>query len=323
MKEKTSPDILPENSESTNRKLVYGAAVLFSLIVGFSFLAIKNSMVVATPLEILTHRYNFAAIAAFIPLALGHRDVNFENKSREKLFLTTGFYLGFMSFQALGLVFATSIESGIIFAVVPIFAKIIAYFYLGEKGTLVQNAFVILSISAVIAMFVFGAQDFQGVSMIGLILLIISSVLMAFSNVFMRGVRGEYNPATIAFSIAVGGCLLFNMISLASGVVTEGPLQYFAPLRHWEFVVATAFLGALSTTFSSRLIAYMLAHMEAVKATIFGNLSTAISIIAGVIFLKEPLHLYHIVCTTLIIIGVIGTSLSGAPRPDRERKTNY
>ncbi|MGI6732728.1 MAG: DMT family transporter [Anaerovoracaceae bacterium] len=306
--EKASDNLQDKNK---NMKLVYGAAGLFSFIVGFSFLAIKTSMSMSTPLEILTYRYNFAAVAALVPFALGRRKIDLAYKPKKQLILTVAFYLGFMGFQAYGLIFATSIESGIIFAIVPIFAKIIAYFYLGEKGTLKQNLFIVLSISAVIAMFVLSVQDFQGVSAIGLLLLFISSVCMALSNVLMRGVRSEYNPYTIAFFIALSGCLLFNMITLITGAVSGEPLQYFAPLFRWEFILATAFLGVLSTTLSSQLVAYMLANMEAVKATIFGNLSTAISIIAGVVFLREPLYMYHVICTVLIIVGVVGTSLCG------------
>lgn len=309
-----------ENSTEKSKIIVYGAAVLFSLIVGFSFLAVKTSMVIATPLEVLTYRYNFAALSALVPVVVRYVKIDLKGKPLKRLMLTAGFYLGFMVFQAIGLLFATSIESGIIFAIIPILAKIIAHYYLGEKGDWKQNVFITLSIAAVIAMFVFSVQDFQGVSVTGLILLFVSSLLMALSNVFMRGVRSEFSPYTIAFAISLGGCLFFNAATLASGVISGEPIQYLAPLGHWEFVLACAFLGIPSTMVSSLLMAFMLAHMQAVKATIFGNLSTAISIIVGVIFLKEPLYLYHIVCTTFIIIGVIGTSMSGAPRPDRERK---
>ncbi len=310
------------NTEAEQSKMkVYGAAVLFSLVVGFSFLAIKTSMKVATPLEILTYRFNFAAMGAVIPLAVGYIKIDLTGKPPKKLILSAGFYLAFMAFQALGLLFATSIESGIIFAIIPILAKIIAHYYLGEKGDWKQNAFICLSITAVIVMFVFSVQDFQGISVSGLILLFLSSFFMALSNVFMRGARREFSPYTIAFAIALGGCLLFNAVTLIMGAVRGEPLHYLAPLAHWEFILSMAFLGVLSTLVSSLLMAYMLAHMPAVKATIFGNLSTAISIVAGVVFLREPLFLYHVVCTALIIAGVVGTSLSGSPRPKRESES--
>lgn len=301
-----------DEADKPGKLKLYGIAILFSFIVGFSFLGIKTSMVVASPLEILTYRFNFAAIAALLPVALNLTKLNTKGKILRRLLVPACLYLGFMVLQAIGLLYASSIVSGIIFAVIPIFAKIIAYYYLGEKGDWKENIFVSMSIVAVIAMFVFSATDFQGVSIKGLILLIISSILMALSNVLMRGVRREFSPYTIAFAIAIGGCLVFNMATIAVGAATEGPLHYLEPLRHWRFIVATAFLGIPSTLISSLLMAYMLAHMEAVKAAVFGNLSTGISIVAGVLFLKEQLEIYHIICSIFIIAGVIGTSRRGS-----------
>ena len=43
--------------------------------------------------------------------------------------------------------------------------------------------------------------------------------------------------------------------------------------------------------------------------SVFSNLSTIISIAAGATLLNEDIFLYHIVGSTLIIIGVIGTNL--------------
>lgn len=305
------PGIDDAKKKKNSKITVYGAALLFSFTVGFSFLGVKVCMEVATPLQILTYRYNFAALSAILPLVSKKVKIDLRGKSIGKLFLPAGLYLGFMASQTVGLLFASTIESGIIFAIVPVLAKIIAYYYLNEKGNWKQNLFVTLSITAVIAMFIFSITDFQGVSIKGLIFLTASSVMMALSNVFMRGGRKEFSPYSIAFTICIGGCIIFNFVTFAIAAIRGTPLNYFDLLSHWRFVVAILFLGIPTTLGSSLLMAYMLANMEAVKATIFGNLSTCISIVAGVIFLSEPLKAYHVVCAMLIITGVIGTSLSG------------
>ena len=67
-------------------------------------------------------------------------------------------------------------------------------------------------------------------------------------------------------------------------------------------------------------MAYMLAHMEIVQSTIFGNASTAISIIAGAVILGEPLTIYHILCAALILVGVIGLALAPAPEENSGKK---
>ncbi|MDD2484489.1 MAG: DMT family transporter [Eubacteriales bacterium] len=297
--------------QNKQKKKVYLAAIAFTIIVGFSFLGVKTSVNVATPLETLTYRFNFAFLAALILPVFGAVKIDLSHKDKKGLLLSACCYLGFMILQTIGLLYASSIESGIIFACIPIFAKLIAHIVLGEKGTWVQTIFVTISVAALIAMFVLGARDFQGVSMKGLSILFLSSILMAVSNVAMRYARKEYKPYVISFVIAGLGCLIFNVATIAGGLFAGQGIDYFAPLVHPEFIVATAFLGIPSTLISALLMAYMLAHLEAVKATIFGNLSTAISITVGVLILGEPLYGYHIICTILIIIGVIGTSVSG------------
>lgn len=293
--------------DNSNLK-VYGSAVIFSLIVGFSFLGVKTCVSVATPVETLTYRFNFAFLASLLVVAAGMAKIDVKGKSKRNLALTAGLYLGFMVFQTIGLVFSTSVESGIIFAIIPILAKIIAGVLLKEATSWKQNIFVCLSVAAVITMFVLGSTDIS-VNTTGLIILLISSLCMAVSNVMMRYVRTIYTPFEISFFITGGGCLLFNLATIVIGVKNGTLGDYLAPLSHMNFVIATAYLGVLSTLVSALLMAYMLANMEAVKATIFGNVSTAISIVAGVVVLGEPLQIYHIICTVLIIAGVIGLSL--------------
>lgn len=287
---------------------VYGSAVLFSLIVGFSFLGVKTCVSVATPLETLTFRFNFAFLATLIIVLAGLVKIDLKGKPKKNLALTAGLYLGFMVLQTIGLVFSTSIESGIIFAIIPILAKIIASVFLKESTTWKQNVFVCMTVATVISMFVLGASDIT-VNITGLVILLLSSVSMALSNVMMRYVRGVYKPFEISYFITGGGCLIFNLAAIAYGLKTGTLGNYFEPLSHVNFIFAAAYLGIPSTLVSALTMAYMLAHMEAVKATVFGNLSTAISIVAGVIVLGEPLQIYHVICTIIIIAGVIGLSL--------------
>jgi drug/metabolite transporter (DMT)-like permease len=300
---------------------IYGSALLFSVIVGFSFVGIKTCLSVADSLETLTYRFNFAFLASLIVVLSGLAKVDLKEKPKKKLVLTAGLYLGFMALQTMGLVFSTSVESGIIFAIIPIIARIIAGIFLKESTNWKQNAFVCMSVAAVITMFVLGASDIT-VNLAGLVILMLSSVSMACSNVMMRYVRGVYKPFEISLFIAGGGCLAFNLATIILGIRNGTLPGYLEPLSHMNFIIASAYLGILSTLASSVMISYMLANMDAVKATIFGNLSTAISIVAGVLMLGEPLQPYHIVCTVLIITGVVGLSLPSmakkADHPDRD-----
>ena len=296
--------------DKTNSVKGYGAAILFSILVGFSFLGVKTCVPLASSLQILVHRYNFAFLALVIILALRIGKINLRGKPKKNLILTAGFYVGFMVLQVVGLIFSTSIEGSIIFAIIPIIAKIISSLFLGEKSSVLQNIFVCLTVAALIVMIVMGSTTVT-LNIGGAILLVLSSISMAISNVFMRYVRDQYKPIEISAAIIIGGCVIFNLAFLVQGLFSGTLHTYFEPFSHPEFIIATAYLGVGCILLSAQLMSYSLSKMEAVKATIFGNVSTAISIIAGVVVLGEPLLAYHIVCTVLIIVGVVGLSVSG------------
>lgn len=283
----------------------YIAAVVFSVVVGFSFLGIKTCVPVATTLQILVWRYNWAALVMLVFVVTGFARLQIKEKPKKNLFLTAGFYIGFMILQTTGLIFSTTIESGIIFAIIPIFTKLLAGAILKEKGSLADNFFMMLSISALIIMFLMEATQLEA-NILGIFILVLSSLSLAISNVYMRYVRKEYKPVEISAAICFMGALAFNIGYIFSGNASH----YFEPLKHVEFIVATLYLGTACIVLSAHLMAYMLQRMPAVNATIFGNLSTAISIVAGILVLGEPLLGFHIVCTLLIIVGVLGISWS-------------
>ena len=53
---------------------------------------------------------------------------------------------------------------------------------------------------------------------------------------------------------------------------------------------------------------YMLANLKAANASVFFNLATVISIIAGVVIMREHLYWYQIVGGVCIIVSVWGTN---------------
>lgn len=315
---------MSSNIEDKKTKIkVYTVAVIYTVVIGFSFLAIKVCVPYAEPLQILSYRYLFGLIGV-IGWFVGRKVLGIyiekpPGRHKMKLYLTAGFYIGFMTFQILSMYFATSIEGAIIFAMVPIFAKIIARIFLGETSTLLQNAFVGITVVALIVLIILNATDVS-VSLPGIILLTISSISMAISNVLMRYVRGTFKPIEITTTIVIGGFFLFNGVSVIKSAATGGFGDYFEPLTHPQFLIAIAFLGIFCILLSAQFMAYMLANLEIVQSTIFGNASTAITIVAGALILGEPLQWYHLVCATLIIVGVVGLSIAPASAENTTKK---
>lgn len=294
----------------------YSAAALFSMLIGFSFLGIKMCIPYASTLHILVHRYNFALLAVILLIALGIVKIDLRGKPKKNLCLTAGFYIAFMLFQVAGLYFATSIEGSIIFAAVSIMVQIIAAILLKEKPTWVQSVFIVCTVGALMVMVVLGST---GISFnpLGMVLLFIASIFSALSNVFMRYVRGQYKPIEISAAIVVGGTVIFNVLFFISKIVTHSAVGYFEPLHHAKFVIAAFYLGVGCILLSAQTMSYLQSKLQAAKAAVFGNVSTAISIVAGVVVLGETLYWYHIVCSAIIVACAIGLNFSGNNKGDK------
>lgn len=288
----------------------YGAAVFFSLLVGFSFLWIKTCIPYVDSLQLLAHRFDFALLALVLLLVFKVVKTDLKGKPKKNLMLTAGFYVGFMFFQVLGLYFATSIEGSIIFAAVPIMVQIIASVFLKEKSTWLQNVFVIVSVLALMVMVVMGSSDVS-VDPVGLVLLLIASICMALSNVYMRYVRSQYRPIEISAAIIIMGTIVFNVLFIVKGLIAGNAQGYFAPFTHIEYVTGTIYLGVGCILLSAQIMSYLQSKLQAARASVFGNLATAISIVAGAVLLGEPLRVYHVICTVLIVAGVIGLNFFG------------
>jgi Permeases of the drug/metabolite transporter (DMT) superfamily len=73
-------------------------------------------------------------------------------------------------------------------------------------------------------------------------------------------------------------------------------------------------LGILSSLVTAFTANYALSRLEATKAVVFSNLSTVVSIAAGALVLGEPVEIYHLAGSLLIIAGVWGTNRPGTVR---------
>lgn len=300
--------------DDIERKKGYMAAVAFSILVGFSFLGVKVCQSHTESLNVLCYRYDFAFVVIMILVISGIIKLDIMTKPKKKLLLTAGFYVGFMALQVIGLAYSTSVEGSIIFAIVPIIVKVIASVFLKERSTWLGNIFVCLTVAALIFMIVMGAGDGDlEINPLGTVLLLLSSVSMALSNIFMRYTRDEYKPVEVTFTIVIIGFIGFNCAMVVKSIICGDSItDYFAPLTTPQVFVSAGYLGIGCILLSAHLTTYMLGRLEAVKGTIFGNVSTAISIVVGVIVLGESLMWYHILCTICIIAGVVGLSRSGS-----------
>lgn len=293
----------------TEKSRAYIAAFTYAFIVGFAFLFVKMTLTFASPLDTLAHRFTIAFIAAIIfqfvtktQLKINWRDIG------RILPLSLLYPIFFFAFQVFGLNHTSSSEAGIIQATIPIFTLMLASLILKERATRGQLAFMSLSVFGVIYLFVMNGARVDIANLVGIALILVSSFVSALYNVFARKLTQQYSLVTLTYVMTFLGFVFFNILAIGSHVIDGTTSQFFLPFLHMKFLFAILYLGILSSLLTSFLSNYALSKIEAYKMSVFSNFATLLTIMAGVLFLQEAFHLYHLIGAIFIIIGVVGTN---------------
>jgi drug/metabolite transporter (DMT)-like permease len=102
--------------------------------------------------------------------------------------------------------------------------------------------------------------------------------------------------------------LNYNSISIGKHLIKGTISSFFTPLTNLSFIISILYLGVLSSLGTSLMTNYILSKIEASKMSVFANLGTVITIIAGAAVLNENIYYYHIIGSVLIVGGVLGAN---------------
>lgn len=292
-----------------NKNSAYLAALFYAIIIGLSFLFTKITLGFSNPIDILAYRFIASFIAISIPVLFKLVPVRYNKKRILKVLPLAFLYpLSFFAFQTFGLQYATSSEAGIILASAPVFTMVMASYFLKEKSNIFQKISIGISLLGVLYItFMKGATiDFANIK--GMILLLLSALSFAGYSVLARKLVKDYTTIELSFVMITISFIVFTTAALTKNIASGTMTEFLIPLKNIKFIMSILYLGVLSTLGTSLLTNFALSKLEASKLIVFANLGTVISIVAGVMFLKEDLFYYHIIGSILIVGGVLGTN---------------
>lgn len=295
--------------EINKNKFVYLTAILYALITGHSFLFTKIALKTAEPVDILAYRFTAAFIGILIPILFGWVKVDYSKGRVKKIIPLSLFYpLLFFGFQTIGLQYATSSEAGILSASSPIFTLILASYFLKEKSSMLQKLSIIVSVLGVVYITAMKGLALNLNNLLGIILLLLSAISISIYNVLVRTLSKGYTNIELSCIMITVSFICYNAISIGKHLANGSLRNYFALLGNTSFLISIIYLGVLSSLITSLSTNYILSKIEASRMSVFSNLGTVITIIAGVIFLKESVYYYHIIGSIFIIGGVVGAN---------------
>ena len=286
---------------------------------GFSFMASRTALNHVPILVLLSHRF----LIAFLLMNLAPRKLR-EHKRLSRKQLGSLLLLGLLEpviyffGEQYGLLHSTSIFSGVMIAGIPIVATLAAWPLLKERPTLRQLLFCVLSVLGVVGVALLSGNEGRP-ELIGVLALLVAVFSAVGYSLLSRSLSQELSSYTRTYAIMAVGAVAFTPLALWQ---CRGDLgAYIRPFAEPSYLLSVLFLAVFCSVICYALYGYSIARMTVAREAIFANLTTAVSVFAGAVFLHEPFSVWTLLCCALMLLGVWGVQRS-EKKPEKKLEKN-
>lgn len=283
------------------------AAVVSNGIFGFSFMFSSVALKVTTPETLLMLRFLLAfALISVIAFFMSRKKdapqwLRFSLKGKPILpLLGLGVLQPVVYFlcENWGVKLTNSTVGGVIIALIPIVAMSMGRVFLREKVQPLQWVFALVSIAGVVLMTT--QQTAEGdIQLAGVLLLMGAALAAGLFNISSRKLSAAYSPLESTFVMMGVGAAVFTVMALIRGVD-------LTVLGSWQVIAALVYLAVLSSIAAFLLLNYANSRLPVARATAFCNVTTVLSLFAGVVFLGDPFNALILLAAVLILAGIVG-----------------
>ena len=275
---------------------------LGNIIWGFSFLFTKTGLaVVPNPNMMLAHRFILSTLLMGIPLLLGKEKISFKGKNWKPVVLLLLMQSCYFLFETYGILYTNATIAGLVLAVVPVVTIGTGALFLREYPTRRQALFCILPVAGVIIMTVSG-KELGVVTPLGIIFLLLTMLVSAVFKTANRKAAQEFSSFERTFLVLANSAVVFSLVGMGS--VEWNVAAFAAPLLQGKYLFSVLCLSLLCSIVANLLVNYASGHMSVFKLSSFGSLSTLCSMVAGVLFLREPVSISLLLGAVLILVGI-------------------
>ena len=288
------------------------SALVAQVIFGFSFMFTKIALCYATPMTVIADRYLVAFIALSIVMIF--KKLKIKNvKNISKLFVMALFQpvLYFLC-ESYGIKLTTSGFSSVMISLIPVISIFGGMVVLKEFPSPMQYVFTVLSVLGVVVFAYSGKVD-GTVTPLGIVLLLGAVISSVAYNVLSRKISTEFTPFERTYAMMVTGLTVFLAISFAENI--NCPVNIIINFENPLYTASILYLGVFSSVIAFLLLNYANTYLPVSKTTVFSNITTVVSVLAGIVFLDEKLSVYTVVSSLMIIAGVWGVQLAGQKKP--------
>lgn len=303
---------------TTKKRLPYLLSALCAAVIfGFSFMFSRLAMDVASPMVLLAFRF----ITAFVSMSLVIAANALIGKVRGKpLFafslrgknilplLAVGIVqpVLYFTFENYSILYTSTAVAGTIIAVIPVGCILMDVLVLRERVRRRQVICALLCVGGVALIYAGGEAFISPLGMVFLLLTLLTDVIY---YTLSHKVGANFNAFEVTYVMFAVGMVVFVPAALIQGAGHMA--ETFLPaIQSGGFWIAVVYLGTLSSVAAFSLLNFANAHLSVSETSIFSNVTTAVSVLAGVLLLKEPFGVFQFLGVAIILVCVYTASVT-------------
>lgn len=281
----------------------YAAGIGLALLFGCSFLAAKVALASYAQEAMLAVRFTLAATVLWSLAALRIASVDLAGKPWWKLVVLSLIYptLSF-ALEAQGVDLLPSSQAGVIMSLMPVIALVLGRIVLRERVTAAQAAMVIVSVAGV-AVLAAGQAAEGGATFAGVALMLGSATCGAIQAIAARSLSRTFSAIEVTCVMSFVAAVVFDIRLALAGAVG---LSVLLPTAEGFLAVTYLALGCSVGAFFC--LNYVNSALPVARASVFTNLSTAVSVLAGVALGGDRLSWERLAGMALVVAGVWGAN---------------
>lgn len=292
-----------------NRNLLALLAVIGgNSIFGFSFLFSKIALNLVAPSVLIAVRFTVAFLCLNIIRLIGKTSFSLKGKPKKDILLLA-FCQPVVYFiaESYGIKMTSSSFAGIIIALIPIAGILADVVIMRSKIAKSQILCAVISVAGVILTTI-GAKDLSS-SVIGTLVLLISVIAGALFYVFSKRASAYYSPLERTYVMFGVGSVVYIIMAVIQSA-NDFP-AVISGLSNGSFWISILYLSVVSSVAAFLLLNFGSNYVSVSKATLMANLTTVISILAGIIVLGEEFTFVQAIGAVIIIVSVTIGSIVG------------
>lgn len=284
-------------------------------IFGLSYLFSKLALNITQPLILLAARFTVTFIILNVLVATRVLKLHLRGKNLLGP-VCVGLIQPVLYFilENYGIQYTTTTFAGILSSVSPIFTAILGAIMLRERPNVRQWLCIVLSILGVMMVSLGSTGGANTVP--GMLCLLAAYLSGAFYAILIRRLSSRFSAFELTYVMFTVAFVFFPLLAVFQ-YRGQAPALFADAFAHPDFIIAVLYLGGCASVGAYMLSNYALARLPVARASIFTTFSTIVSVLSGVIIMKDPFTWVSLAAFVLILAGVWGVNRFAASSPER------